>query len=289
MLFKNSVFVAAMLLSPFTVVGRTLKANKGDKGDKGANKREKRFEETIDALNIRIDTLTTLVEEIATLVGNNDKDNSAIGEVCGQAIAGKSACESDALKKKNLFVQTGMNCKLTLIGDGTAKLVTDDISNTFQFAEIPSRDEEELSTSEFILDFPRFFPEGSPNAAITFVSSDDEDMALATPLVAIFSNPMMAGGGISYDIEQSPNQNDVLTIESLFADGPVVNFVTCSIFIDNAGDIVAQAACEAACVTVSSACEVACLATAFFPPALFICEASCGTAEVVCTTACSLA
>ena len=114
-------------------------------------------------------------------------------------------------------------------------------------------------------------------------------MALATPLVAIFSNPMMAGGGISYDIEQSPNQNDVLTIESLFADGPVANFVTCSIFIDNAADVVAQAACEAACVTVSSACEVACLATAFFPPALFICEASCGTAEAVCTTACSLA
>ena len=91
MLFKNIVFVAAMLLSPSTVVGRTLKSNKGDKG---ANKREKRFEETIDALNTRIDTLTTLVEQIVTSVGNNDKDDSALGEVCGQAVADNFACEN---------------------------------------------------------------------------------------------------------------------------------------------------------------------------------------------------
>ena len=83
MLFKNSVFVAAMLLSPSTVVGRTLKSNKGDKG---ADRREKRLEEKIDAL-------TTLVEQI---VGNNDKDDSALGEVCGQAVADKFACESEA-------------------------------------------------------------------------------------------------------------------------------------------------------------------------------------------------
>ena len=80
MLFKNSVFVAAMLLSPSTVVGRTLKANKGDKG---ADKRVKRLEEKIDAL-------TTLVEQI---VANNDRDDSALGELCGQAIADKFACE----------------------------------------------------------------------------------------------------------------------------------------------------------------------------------------------------
>ena len=81
MLFKNIVFVAAMLLSPSTVVGRTLKSNKGDKG---ADRREKRLEEKIDAL-------TMLVEQ---MVGNNDKDDSALGEVCGQAVADNFACEN---------------------------------------------------------------------------------------------------------------------------------------------------------------------------------------------------
>merc|ERR1740130_2187608 len=80
MLFKNIVFVAAMLLSPSTVAGRTLKSNKG------ADKREKRLEEKIDAL-------TTLVEQI---VANNDRDDSALGELCGQAIADKFACENEA-------------------------------------------------------------------------------------------------------------------------------------------------------------------------------------------------
>ena len=90
MLFKNSAVVAAMLLlSPFTVVGRTLKA------DKTANKCEKRFEETIDALTTRIDKLTMLVEQIATSVRKNDKNDSdsAIAEFCGQVpVANAGAC-----------------------------------------------------------------------------------------------------------------------------------------------------------------------------------------------------
>ena len=273
MLFKNSVFVAAMLLSPFTVVGRTLKANKGDKG---ADKRVKRLEEKIDAL-------TTLVEQI---VGNNDKDDSALGEVCGQAIAGKSACESEASKKKFLFVQTGMNCELTLIGGGKAKLVTDDISDTFQFADLPFRDEEELSTADFIIGFPRSFPEGPPNAAITFISSDDEDMALATPLVAIFSNPKMVGGGISYDIEQSPNQDNVLSIESLFTNGKKAKFLTCSIFIDDAS-LGTKVACSAACALELTGCEEACLASLIFPPAYPACAGACAAAGTICVALCS--
>ena len=105
MLFKNSVFVAAMLLSPSTVVGRTLKSNKGDKG---ADKREKRLEEKIDAL-------TTLVEQI---VGNNDKDDSALGEVCGQAIAGKSACESEASDDvtPGSVAECTASCELVFVG-----------------------------------------------------------------------------------------------------------------------------------------------------------------------------
>ena len=257
----------------------------GDKGDKSANQREKRFEETIDALNIRIDTLTTLVEQIVTSVGNNDKDDSALAEVCGQAIAGKSACESEASKKKFLFVQTGMNCELTLTGDGKAKLVTDDISDTFQFADFPFRDEEQLSTSDFIQDFPRFFSKGPPNAAITFVSSDDEDMALATPLVAIFSNPTMVGGGISYDIEQSPNQDDVLSIESLFTNGNKAKFVTCSIFIDDV-TVKTVVTCTAGCLSVLFDCDIACAVAAVFPPAAGICELACTGAKVTCIAAC---
>ena len=90
MLLKNSVVVTAMLLlSPFTVVGRTLKA------DKTANKCEKRFEETIDALTTRIDKLTMLVEQIATSVRKNDKNDSAsaIAEFCGQVpVENAGAC-----------------------------------------------------------------------------------------------------------------------------------------------------------------------------------------------------
>ena len=165
-------------------------------------------------------------------------------------------------------------------------LVTDDISDTFQFADFPFRDEEELSTADFIQDFPRFFSKGPPNAAITFVSSDDEDMALATPLVAIFSNPKMVGGGISYDIEQSPNQDDVLSIESLFTNGKKAKFLTCSIFIDDAS-VGTVAVCTGICASVLTGCEEACLASLIFPPAYPACAGACAAASVICVAACS--
>ena len=120
MLLKNSVVVAAMLLlSPFTVVGRTLKA------DKSANKCEKRFEETIDALTTRIDKLTMLVEQIATSVRKNDKNDSAmsIAELCGQGlVANSGACSMFIEDDPNPNPAECVDACILLLGDIVNKM-----------------------------------------------------------------------------------------------------------------------------------------------------------------------
>jgi hypothetical protein len=66
------------------------------------------------------------------------------------------------------------------------------------------------------------------------VSADDG--AFEGPLVATISNAKLTnGGGISYDAEQSPDQNGVLSVEGFFKNSNVVMlFTDCSFFIDDA-------------------------------------------------------
>jgi hypothetical protein len=97
------------------------------------------------------------------------------------------------------------------------------------FTTIPSRKEFVLPTAQFVTDFSVLFPDSAPNAAITFVS--DDDGAFEGPLVAILSNPKLTNGGISYDVEQSPDQNGVLSVEKFFKNSDVVTFTDCSFFI----------------------------------------------------------
>ena len=99
------------------------------------------------------------------------------------------------------------------------------------FSDRPYRIEMNKPTKEFVEKFDMMFGDDLPNAAITFVSEDGEQFT--GPIVVTLSDPQMTSDGtISYNIEQSRNQDGVLSILSIFEHGSSVHFTDCSLFID---------------------------------------------------------
>ena len=174
----------------------------------------------------------------------NKKDSgssciSKLQDTKGQSIKAITSLVEKSFKadtEKDLFVQTAKMCELTRMGngiEGALKLVANDISSTFVFSDTPIRKDFIRSTSQFVSEFSTSFPSGDPNAAITFLSANDD--AFEGPLVAILSKPKLTEtGGISYNLLQSKDQNGTLSSESFFTNSDTVMFTDCSIFIDDA-------------------------------------------------------
>jgi len=177
--------------------------------------------------------------------------------------------------EKDLFVQAATQCELTkrssiaeqVRGEKAEfQLVTRAVSATTVFSDAPESKEYVQPTKSFVADFAEKFSTIKPNAAITFLSDDDdtETFIKRRPLVAILSNPTMTDtGGIRYDLEQSPDQQGVLSSASLFnndANTKVVMFDDCTLFIDDAlseatAAIAEEAACRAAATLGLDACN----------------------------------
>ena len=80
--------------------------------------------------------------------------------------------------------------------------------------------------------FNQPFQNNPPNAAITAVSNDSDQFV--GPAVIILSNALMlADGSVSYDVTQSQEQDNEMSLASFFKTGSVVQFTHCSIFIDS--------------------------------------------------------
>merc|ERR1712085_66590 len=80
--------------------------------------------------------------------------------------------------------------------------------------------------------FNQTFQNDPPNAAITAVSNNSDQFG--GPTVIILSNAsMLADGSVSYDIKQSQEQDNEMSLASFFKTGSVVQFTHCSIFIDS--------------------------------------------------------
>jgi len=157
-------------------------------------------------------------------------------------------CEDDATKPvvepspEFLFIQTGKECrierKLTGSTDDTStsyKLISDVGDDTFRFQDRPGRLEDIQPTVEFVANFNKIFETSNPNVGVTLVSEDSE--TFTGPIVVIASNPTFTttdNSTVSYEIDQSPNQNGVISIESIFEETNEnsVSFKDCSLFID---------------------------------------------------------
>ena len=150
-------------------------------------------------------------------------------------------CQAELAKRKNeasyLFIQTASACQIQRStdndGETSYKLVTDTISeDTYVFSDRPYRVEGTVPTTDFSAAWNDMFQSSNPNVGMTLVS--DEQVAVG-PLVVEFSEPdYQDNGQLAYTIEQSPNQDGVLSIESIF-DGRSpnsVSFESCCFFID---------------------------------------------------------
>jgi len=134
-----------------------------------------------------------------------------------------------------LYVQIATNCELRQHEDGRFTAVANVGDDTYAFTDRPQRLEYNVLTADFVdmFSFNQTFWNDPPNAAITAVSNDSDQFG--GPAVAILSNAsVLPDGRVSYDITQSPDQSNELSLAPFFKTGSsVVQFTHCSIFIDS--------------------------------------------------------
>jgi len=145
------------------------------------------------------------------------------------------ACEAKLKQPSYLAIQTADTCEIkrtTSNGKTTYKLISDTFADdTYLFSDRPYTQEGVAQTTEFAALFDKIFASSPPNVGLTFTSEDATQEV--GPLVVIFKTVDIDGDGcLTYDIEQSLNQNGVLSIEPLFGDSDNVSFENCSYFID---------------------------------------------------------
>jgi len=171
---------------------------------------------------------------------------------------------SEPPKPALLGIQTARYCRIERAAKkGQYKLISNTVSeDTYIFSDRPDTIEYTVPTDEFIRDFDTIFEDVPPNVGLTFVT-DGEPVG---PFVVIFEDAKIEGNEVTYDIDQSENQQGVLSMESIFGTNDYVDFDDCSYFIDNwATDWITCPACKGALPTLLStggglACNTACAA-----------------------------
>jgi len=143
-------------------------------------------------------------------------------------------CQAKAAEPKNLYIQTGKECRIDRKGENKFQLISDVGNDTFVFTDRPARYERIILTEEFIDTYKELFKSSNPNVGVTLVSKDTDEFL--EPLVVIASNPKMTDNGkVDYKIKQSKSQDVVNSLESYFEGTDSVSFKDCSLFIDDGG------------------------------------------------------
>jgi hypothetical protein len=155
-------------------------------------------------------------------------------DVCDSALA---QCKGDASNPKLLYVQVANHCTLSRSGGKYTLSTTDMDDDTYVFSDRPFRAETVVNTKDFFADFNNAFTEstgGNPNAAVTLVHEDDNQFE--GPLVSVFIDAAysMDSGTYTYQVEQSEDQQAILSLESFFEGGEEdsIFYSDCSFFID---------------------------------------------------------
>ena len=161
---------------------------------------------------------------------------------------GKSVCKEELRQCREdsanadesyLYIQTAGTCHLerTPLGQGFEYFLVAALGeSTYKFSDRPAMMEEVVATSDFVSDFASTFAGSPPNVGLTFV--DEASGEFKDPVVVSASSPTMTGGVTTYKIDQSPFQQGVESLDSLFdnASSDKVDFVDCSLFFDSSSD-----------------------------------------------------
>ena len=139
---------------------------------------------------------------------------------------GKSVCKEELRQCREdsanadesyLYIQTAGTCHLerTPLGQGFEYFLVAALGeSTYKFSDRPAMMEEVVATSDFVSDFASTFAGSPPNVGLTFV--DEASGEFKDPVVVSASSPTMTGGVTTYKIDQSPFQQGVESLDSLF-------------------------------------------------------------------------
>ena len=135
----------------------------------------------------------------------------------------------------------GQTCKLKRKerGDGTpyyewsSKDMDDE---TYVFSDRPYRIAYSMQTEEFFENFDDTFSEetgGRPNGVMTLRHKDTNEFE--GPLIAVYVEAVYkkSSGKFVYELSQSKDQKEVNALDEFFEDGDVVEYESCSLFIDS--------------------------------------------------------
>ena len=153
-------------------------------------------------------------------------------------------CEKEADAPTLLFTQMGQSCKLKRKerGDGnpyyewSSKDMDDE---TYVFSDRPYRIAYSMPTEEFFENFDDTFSKetgGKPNGAMTFRHKDTNEFE--GPLIAVYVDAAYkkSSGKFVYELSQSKEEKEVNALDEFFDDGDVVEYESCSLFIDTISD-----------------------------------------------------
>ena len=164
------------------------------------------------------------------------EDDSSLFSTCADVQAKLDTCEAAATAPSWLFVQLADMCTLFRDDDGVFHLESNKFhEDTEWFTDRPMQLEKTEPTAEWFANFNDLFDDekGMPNAALTIVDDDTSKDVV----VSVFAEGYVKEGEgeaptYGYVLEQSTEQESVMSLEDLMGGKDSVTFDHCSMFVD---------------------------------------------------------
>jgi len=166
-----------------------------------------------------------------------DDSSSSLFTTCADVQAKLDTCEAAAAAPGWLFVQIADECTLFRDEDGVYRLESNKFhEDTEWFTDRPMQLEKTEPTAEWFANFNELFDDekGMPNAALTIVDDDTSKDVV----VSVFAEGYIKEGEESevptygYKLEQSTEQESVMSLEDMMEGEDSVVFDHCSMFIE---------------------------------------------------------
>ena len=167
----------------------------------------------------------------------DDSSSSTLFTTCADVQAKLDTCEAAAAAPSWMFVQLADECTLFRDEDGVYHLESNKFhEDTEWFTDRPMQLEKTEPTSEWFANFNGLFDDekGMPNAALTIVDDDTSKDVV----VSVFAQGYIKEGEESevptygYVLEQSSEQESVMSLEDMMEGEDSVVFDHCSMFIE---------------------------------------------------------
>ena len=140
-------------------------------------------------------------------------------------------------------------CTFELGSDGTYRFYSSDfLANTYQFTDMPFKEERKLPTGEFFSDFHTvyFRDNEHPNTAFTLVDEDNSDGVVVSALASAFVEYPKGEQGTplyGFVLDQSESQASARSLSDVLDGGNEKTHDHCSIFVDNGSGSPAEKQC----------------------------------------------